>query len=114
VRFLGRRIYLGALVVLSTAMQQGTTPWRARRLRALLGVSRQTLARWQVWWQEVFVESDFWKVAKAAFSPAVDAQGAPASLLERFEGDESERLVALLRFIGPLSTPAGYLPDQRR
>jgi len=40
-RFLGRRIYLGAVVVLTTAMQQGVTPWRASQLRKLLGVSRR-------------------------------------------------------------------------
>jgi hypothetical protein len=69
VRFLGRRVYLGAVVVLATAMQQGVTPVRAKRLRELLGVSYQTLARWRAWWAKSFVESAFWKGAKAAFSP---------------------------------------------
>ena len=40
-RFLGRRVYVGAVVVLATAMQQGTTQWRASQLRELLGVSLQ-------------------------------------------------------------------------
>lgn len=114
VRFLGRRIYLGAVVVLAAALQQGSNRWRAHRLRELFGVSLQTLARWRVWWQEAFVESGFWKAAKAAFSPAVAEALAPGSLLERFGGDELERLAALLRFLAPLSVPAEYAPDRRR
>jgi hypothetical protein len=43
VRFLGRRVYLGAVVVLVTAMQAGITPARAQHLHDLLGVSRRTL-----------------------------------------------------------------------
>lgn len=113
VRFLGRRVYLGIVVVLATAMQQGPAPWRVSQLRAVLGVSLRTLARWRVWWQEAFVESAFWKAAKAAFSPPVNEASSPRSLLERFGGDEFEQLVALLRFVSPVSTPSGYVPDRR-
>jgi hypothetical protein len=112
-RFLGRRVYVGAVVVLATAMQEGATPVRARRLKELLGVSAQTLARWHEWWATAFVESAFWKGAKAAFSPPADASGFPLSLLERFGVDEEGRLIALLRFIRELSTPRGYVADQR-
>lgn len=112
-RFLGRRVYLGAVVVLASAMQQGVTPVRARRLQELFGVSRRTLARWREWWRAAFAESAFWKAAKAFFSPPVAAASAPLALLERFGGDEESQLTALLRFLAPLSTPAGYLPDQR-
>jgi hypothetical protein len=114
VRFLGRRVYLGAVVVLATALQQGPSPWRVRWLRELLGVSVQTLARWRVWWDEAFTESGFWKVARAAFSPPVTASAAPSSLLERFAGEPHEQLAALLRFLSPLSTTAAYVPDRRR
>lgn len=113
-RFLGRRVYLGAVVVLATAMQQGTTRWRTSQLRDLLGVSVRTLARWRAWWAAAFAESAFWKAARAAFSPAASAAAAPSSLLERFAGAAHEQLAALLRFLVPLSTPDGYVPDQRR
>lgn len=113
-RFLGRRIYLGAIVVLATAMQQGTPRWRASRLRALLGVSLQTLARWRAWWAETFSGSTFWKAARAAFSPPVPENIAPRSLLARFAGEAHEQLAALLRFLALLSTPEGYIPDRRR
>jgi hypothetical protein len=113
VRFLGRRVYLGSIVALATAMQQGPTPWGATQLRNVLGVSVQTLARWRVWWKEVFVQSTFWKAAKAAFAPPVDEADAPRSLLARFGGAEFEPLLALLQFLAPLSMPSGYLPDRR-
>lgn len=113
VRFLGRRIYLGAVVVLATALQQGPSPWRVKRLRELLGVSVQTLARWRAWWREAFSESTFWKAARAAFSPPVEEPTVPTSLLERFPGEPHEQLAALLRFLSPLSTPEGYVPDRR-
>ena len=112
-RFLGRRIYLGIIVVLATALQQGAAPWRMNRLRAEFGVSRQTVERWRTWWREAFVESTFWRAAKAVFSPPVAETGAPRSLLERFGGDELERLAALLRLLSPLSTSAAYVPDRR-
>jgi len=100
--------------VLAAAMLQGPTPWRARRLRQLFDVSVQTLRRWQSWWQEAFADSEFWKVAKAAFVPPVDELASPSSLLERFAGTQRERLVALLRFLTPITTPTGYEPDRCR
>jgi hypothetical protein len=113
-RFLGRRIYLGVVVVLATAMQQGLAPWRLSRLRDELGVNRQTLERWRSWWREVFIESAFWKAAKASFSPPVPESGMPRSAVERFAGSEVHRLAALLRWLAPISTPADYIPDRRR
>src|SRR5207245_1492977 len=55
VRFLGRKVYLGAVVVLVAVLQHGVTPRRAERLHALFGVSVRTLARWRGFWQETFV-----------------------------------------------------------
>jgi hypothetical protein len=113
-RYLGRRIYLGVVVVLATAMQQGLAPWRLSRLREELGVSRKTLERWRTWWAEAFAESAFWKAAKAAFAPPVTEADAPRALVDRFGGDEVTRLAACLCFLAPLSTPAEYVPDRRR
>lgn len=112
-RYLGRRVYLGAVVVLAMAMQQGPTPWRASALRDLFGVSLQTLARWRVWWREAFAASAFWKAARAIFSSQVDLASAPRSLIERFLGDDEERLQLLLQFLRPLSRPAEYVADRR-
>ncbi len=53
-RFLGRKVYLGAVVTLVTAMKHGVSGRRAAELRRAVGVSRETLARWRAWWAEVF------------------------------------------------------------
>lgn len=113
IRFLGRRVYLGLVVVLATAMQQGVTPVRAQKLKESLGVSLLTLARWREWWRTIFAQSTFWKEKRAYLVPPPNADGFPLTLLERFGAEEEVSLLALLRFLTPLSTPDGYLPDQR-
>jgi hypothetical protein len=107
VRFLGRRVYWGAVVVLGAAMLHGVTPRRARQLRELLGVSARTLERWRSWWREGFVATRLWRAMQGRFVPPVDLGALPASLLERFNtGTEDLRakLIATLRFLAPLTT----------
>ncbi len=104
VRFLGRRVYLGAVVVLVSAMLNGPTPRRVAKLRELLGVSERTLRRWQSWWRTAFAESAFWKAAAGRFATPVATGGLPLSLLDRFAGDERDRLVAALRLLSPITT----------
>jgi hypothetical protein len=107
VRFLGRRVYLGAVVVLVTALHHGLTGKRAARLRAQFGVDARTLRRWRSWWREAFAASAFWKGAQGGFLPSVSRERLPASLLERFRGpDEGAVLVATLRFLAPITTTA--------
>lgn len=108
VRFLGQRVYLATVVVLVTALRQGPTPPGSRVLNTQLGVDRKTLDRWQKWWREEFVDTRFWKAARSRFHPPVSATAIPRSLLDRFaSGDETERLIALLKFIAPISTATG-------
>lgn len=104
-RFLGRKVYVGASVIVITAMQQGGTA--ARRLAALYGVSRRTIARWRTWWRDVFAASSFWRIAAARFVPPVETVRMPASLLERFAGDAEAKLIALLRLLLPITGGAG-------
>jgi hypothetical protein len=100
-RFLGRKAWLGAVVVLVAAMRQEAKG--TRQLTELFGVSRRTIGRWRAWWGRAFTASRFWKMAAAAFMPPVEAGRLPASLLERFAGDATARLVALLRFLLPIT-----------
>jgi hypothetical protein len=73
-------------------------------LQELVGVSARTVLRWRQWWREVFTQSAFWRVACADFMPPVETMELPASLLSRFAGDSRERLIALLRFLSPLTS----------
>ena len=41
VRFLGRKVYLGAVVILISAMREGPTPRRVHELARLFGVDRR-------------------------------------------------------------------------
>jgi hypothetical protein len=101
-RFLGRKVYVGAVVVLVSAMRQGATT-ASRQLCELVGVSLRTIARWREWWRRAFAASPFWRVAAAAFMPPVDEARLPAALLERFSGDACAMLVALLRLLLPIT-----------
>jgi hypothetical protein len=102
-RFLGRKVYLAAIVVLVSVMRHGATASRMKRLSEAIGVDRRTVERWRVWWRDGFTATPFWQIARAGFMPPVDHSSLPASLLERFTGDDAHRLIALLRFIGPVT-----------
>lgn len=104
VRFLGRRVYLGAVVVLLSTMRHGGTAKRQARLRELFGVSPRTVQRWRRWWRERFVHTPLWKQARGHLCEPVDEGGLPEGVLERFEGDERAQLVSMLQMLRPLST----------
>lgn len=111
VRFLGRRVYLGAVVVLVSALVHGPSLSRLRRLKALVGASRRTVERWRRWWLSSFVASPVWEDVRARLID-VEAARLPASLLERFAGEEGERLQHCLALMRPLTTRscAGWSP----
>ncbi|MHB1305996.1 MAG: hypothetical protein ACYC23_02815 [Limisphaerales bacterium] len=105
VRFLGRKVYLGFVVVLKTAMRHGLSDWRVEQLRlALPDIDRRTLERWRRWWLENFAASAFWKMARARFIPPLSAEDLPLGLCERFGIESADRLVELLRFLAPITT----------
>ena len=84
VRFLGRKVYLGAVVILISAMRQGPSPRRVRELSKLCGADRRTIARWQVFWREHFTRTQFLKIGRARFAPVVEIVALPLSVLEAF------------------------------
>jgi hypothetical protein len=106
VRFFGRRWYLAPVFVLVSALQHGATPRRLAAVRKWLGkqVSRKTVERWRGWWQEAFPVTPCWLAGRGRFVPAVGEKRLPLSLLERFNGDERDRLTAALRFLSPVTT----------
>ena len=107
-RFLGRRVYLGAVVVLMSALRHGTTRERSRQLQELLGVSERTVERWRQWWLRDFAESGFWKLLRGRFAlPVAEQLRLPACLLERFKGDERTCLVSTLRLLVPITCGQG-------
>jgi hypothetical protein len=107
VRFLGRKHYMGAIVVLLSALAQGPNPKRTQQLEALFGVSRRTLLRWQAWWKETVPTTTFWRGAKGLLMPPVASQRLCLDLVIRFcPGGTVDELGRLLRFLSPLSCPS--------
>ena len=102
-RFLARKVYLATIVVLVSMMQHGVTEGRLERLNESIRVDRRTVLRWLQWWRNAFTATAFWRNARASFSPPVEQVRLPATLFERFHGEAVERLIALLRFISPIT-----------
>jgi hypothetical protein len=109
VRFLGRKVYLGAIVVLISAMRQGPTPRRARELSERFGADESTITRWQVFWREQFSQTPFWKVARAGFVTLGEIVSLPYSLVDTFlrRHPPCDGWTLLLRFLSPITVPGG-------
>ena len=96
-------MYAAAILVLISALRHGATSAARRRLQELVGTSRRTVSRWYRRWSETLVSTPFWQSARATLHTPVSTAALPASLLERFSGDPPTQLLALLRFLGPLT-----------
>ena len=109
VRFLGRKVYLGVVVILVSAMRQGPTPRRVRELTELVGADRRTIYRWRDFWKEHFPNTTFWKVARARLVPVCEIVEFPRSLLETFvpAGNDHDDWKKLLCFLSPMTTAKG-------
>jgi hypothetical protein len=109
VRFLGRKVYLGAIVIVISAMRHGPTPRRVRELSERFVVDPRTIARWQVFWREHFPQTHFWKIARARLVPAVEVVSLPYSLVDAFlsRHPRCRGWTNLLRFLSPITVPGG-------
>ncbi len=107
VRFLGRKVYLGAIVILISAMRQGPSPRRVRELSTRFGADRRTIARWQVFWREHFPQTPFWKIARARLVPVVKIISLPYSLVDAILSRHRicRGWTLLLRFLSPIAIP---------
>lgn len=104
VRFLGRRVYLAATVIMAGAVRSGMTGGWAAQLSECLCVPLTTIKRWLAWWRGDFAESLCWKSVRARFMPPVATETLPLGILERFKvPDLPSQLVALLNL---LATPS--------
>jgi hypothetical protein len=99
--FLGRRVYLGVVVLLGSCRSGGGS---AAASAALGNPCRQTLARWRRWWRETFAASSVWRELHARFMPPVSADSLPLGVLVELTGSDEERVLRFLRFLLPLTT----------
>jgi hypothetical protein len=107
VRFLGPKVYLGAIIIVISALRQGPTPRQVRELSQRFNVDRRTIARWQVFWREQFPQTPFWKIARARLVPLVKIIALPYSLVHAFLSRHRpcRGWTLLLRFLAPITVP---------
>jgi hypothetical protein len=107
VRFLGRMVYLGAIVILISAMRQGPSPRRVRELSRRFGADRRTIARWQVFWREHFPQTPFWKIARARLMSLAENASLPSALVDAFlsRHRRCKGWTLLLKFLAPITIP---------
>lgn len=109
-RFLGRRVYLGAVVILASVVALlAATAAAAHRAT---GVPPQTVRRWSRWWRGELPETAVFVSLSARLVPAIARSRLPVSLLERLPGPAEARFVRLLALLAPLTTAS--TPDGAR
>jgi hypothetical protein len=105
VRFLGRRVYWGAVVLLATALCSGLSLRRGRQLTQQLNVPVLTLLRWRQWWLNEFTRTAVWQELRGKLLPPLAASELPAGLLQRVVAvDAPTTMAMILRWLAPLST----------
>lgn len=105
-RYLGRRVYLGVVVVLVSAMEHGLSMRRVATLHQHMGIGLRTLRRWRQWWHSVFTRSHVWQAARGRFLLPIADDALPHAMLERLRGSATDRALAALRLLLPLTTTA--------
>jgi hypothetical protein len=110
VRFLGRRVYAGAVVILASALALAVRSAGAGV--RMTGVPTRTTRRWLRWWRGPFLMSAPFVDLSARLVPAPDRYALPASLLDRLAGDVDPAVAKLLGWMAPLTTASS--PDGSR
>jgi len=108
-RFLGRRVYLGVVVIVASVVALATAA--AAEIRAKTGVPARTTRRWLGWWQGPFISTEVF-VAVCARLIGVAVEQLPASILMRLAGSTTDQVRTLLELLAPLTT--GSVPDGSR
>ena len=96
VRFLGRRVYVGVVVMLAVMVGLACE------------ATRWTLRRWRTWWTKMLPRSAWWTELRGRLAGGVDGKQLPAVLLQRCEpetGKESQQgLLKVLKLLLPLTS----------
>ena len=105
VRFLARRVYVGAAVVLVAAAMQGLSPARVRRLSKVLRIPPRTARRWLAWWQSTFAESRFFRSIRGLLRQPIEAEALPLGLLDVCaRGQPGQTALTVLEPLQPITS----------
>jgi hypothetical protein len=102
VRFLGRRVYVGAVVIVASAVALAAAS--ARAAERATGVASRTTRRWLRWWRGPFTTSAPFVELSARLVPAFSRSELPTSILDRLSGASVTRVSRLLMWLAPLTT----------
>jgi hypothetical protein len=103
-RFLGRRVYLGAVVIVASVVARALGV--SAESRRVTGVPVRTMQRWLGWWQGAFVSTEVFVTVCARLVGVAVAQ-LPASIVSRLPGSPPEQVRVMLELLGPVTTGQG-------
>jgi hypothetical protein len=119
-RFLGRRVYVGAVVIVASIVAhavgvlsavRAARRSAARAVRTTTGVPARTTRRWLNWWRGPFLNTEVYLWVRARLI-GVDIGRLPSSILDPLPGTKTEQVGALLAILAPLTT--GSVADGAR
>lgn len=110
VRFLERKIFVSAAVLLISCILHGVSPKRAARLRTIFEVDRKTIQSWLKMWTGELPQGPFWLELRGLLRDPLDPKGLPLNLLERLRGTLEEKAISLLKLLAGLGTHSGTPP----
>lgn len=99
-RFLGRRVYLGAVVIVASVVAQSLM--MASAVVRASGVPARTTRRWLRWWRGPFTTTEVFVVISARLIAVAIAE-LPASIVDRLGVTWNERVRAMLDLLGPIT-----------
>jgi hypothetical protein len=110
VRFLGRRVYVGVMVIVASAI--AVTTMAVSAVVRTTGVPARTTRRWSRWWRGPFTMSSPFVELSARLVPAPERRRLPLALLERLAADRPVAVAKLLAWLAPITTSSS--PDGSR
>jgi len=108
-RFLGRRVYVGAVVIAASIL--GLLLQVSDALRKTTGVPARTVRRWLSWWQGLFLSTEVFVALRARLID-IAVEALPASIFDQLAGTAESRVRTMLFLLAPLTT--GSVTDGSR
>jgi hypothetical protein len=104
VRFLGRRVYAAAVLIVASVIALAAAT--AGAIRRATGIAARTTRRWLRWWRGPFTETGvFIEISAQLIGP--NRLRLPLSILERLPGEPIARLELMLQWLRPITISEG-------
>jgi len=101
--FMGRRVYFGGVILIVLTLRQKNSHEHSKAgLKRLFGVSRKTISRWQIFYQDIFPLSGQWQRLRGLISSVVRNDKLPSTLVDYFAQhvrSAEEAIINCLRFL---------------